>query len=273
MPFLLVLLTLSSLCFAEFENVTIKNLDLEYALPYGKGTLEKVNLGLSLMPATHPVEVHRTPETFELVTPFLDISWKKPWKFLHELESLSTTKSNFSLGGKVHSASAPYLMVRPKKRGEYKAENLTAICEGKSTGEIDIRLMEDCREKMSVRAKKVDVPNDFILYRILYDAPSVPREIDVPAYDLEISSKKGDFSLLFTFKYYVLARFRAYGHFQYENDHKTIAIRVDQVKFGYLTVTNFVMRRLQDMITNPNVKVDPPWIRIKVRQEDENRSN
>ena len=270
MPLLLVLLSLSSFCFAGFENITVKNLDLEYASPYGKGSLEKVTLGVSLLPQSYPIEVNKTPETFELITPFMDVSWMKPWKFVHELESLSTSKANFSLGGKVHSVNVPFLVARPKGRGEYRAENLVGSCEGKSTGEVDIRLMDDCREKMKVVAKKLDVPNDFILYRILYDAPQVPREVDVPAYDLELTSKKGDYALLFTFKYYVLARLRAYGHFQYENDHKTIAIRVDQVKFGYFTVTNFVMRRLKEIITNPNVKVDPPWIRINVRA-DENR--
>ncbi|WP_408096375.1 hypothetical protein ACJVC5_15155 [Peredibacter sp. HCB2-198] len=272
MPFLLVLLSLASFAFAGFDKATIKNLDFEYTAPYGKGTVEKVSLGFSLAPEVYPIEVNRTESSFELITPFLDVSWKNPWKFFHDLEMLSTNKLNLNVGGKKHTLTIPYISMRPKERGEYKAENVEASCEGSFAGKLDIRLFEDCREKMAVRAKKVDLPTDFILYRILYDAPSIPREIDVPAYDLEFTSSKGNYSLLFTFKYIFLARLRAYGHFQYENNYKTIAIRVDQVKFGYLPVTSFVMRRLKEINKNPNVTINPPWIRINVRN-DEGQSN
>lgn len=272
MPFLLVLLSLVSFAYAGFDKVSIKNLDFDYTAPHGKGTVEKVSLGFSLAPEVYPVEVNRTVDSFELMTPFLDVSWKNPWKFFHDLEAFSTDKLNLSVGGQKHTLTTPLLSMRPQDRGEYKAENVEASCQGNFVGKLDIRLFEDCREKMSVRAKRLEVPTDFILYRILHDAPSVPREIDVPAYDLEFNSNKGDYSLLFTFKYIFLARLRAYGHFQYENNYKTIAIRVDQVKFGYLPVTSFVLRRLKEINNNPNVTVNPPWIRINVRN-DEGQSN
>ncbi|WPU63316.1 hypothetical protein [Peredibacter starrii] len=272
MPLLLVLLSFVSFAFAGFDKVTIKNLELAYSAPHGKGTVEKVTLGFSLAPEIYPIEVNRTADSFELMTPFLDVAWRNPWKFFHDLEKLETRKFNLSAGGTKHTLSTPYLSMQPQERGEYKAENVSASCEGTFTGKLDIRLFEDCREKMNVVAKRFDVPTDFILYRILHDAPSVPREIDVPTYDLEFNSKKGDYSLFFTFKYIFLARLRAYGHFQYENNYKTIAIRVDQVKFGYLPVTSFVLRRLKEINTNPNVTVDPPWIRINVGN-DEGQSN
>lgn len=268
MPFLIVLLALSSFCFAGFEKVSIKNLDFEYASPYGKGTLEKVTLGHSMVQEKYPVEVNRMENSFELVTPFLDFSWNNPWKFVHELKALTTSGVNMNLGGEKHTLTADKVIATPKGRGEYRAESVSVTCEGKSTGELKGRLFEDCREKMSARAKRVDVPNDFILYRILFSAPPIPRELDIPAYDLEFTSKSGNFALLFTFQYYVFARLRAYGHFQYENDYKTIAIRVDQIKFGYIPVTSFVMRRLKEVITNPNVTVDPPWIRINVSDNE-----
>ncbi|MCE9500261.1 MAG: hypothetical protein K8R21_07165, partial [Leptospira sp.] len=54
------------------------------------------------------------------------------------------------------------------------------------------------------------------------------------------------------------------GHAQFENDGKTFAIRVDEIKFGILPITNTVLSEMQARIKDPKVKIDPPWIRITV---------
>lgn len=273
---LLLILTIFSInAFAGFDKLTVQNLDLEYLGPYGKGTVERVGIGMSLATEPYDIEINRTDEAFELTSPYLDFTWNDPLKFIHDIEKLTAKKLSASLGSKKsHFVEADYLMVQPKGRGQYIAEKLKGNCEGIATGTFQMRMMDDCRNKMDITIKRVDVPVDFILFRVLEDLPRMPApEMDFPGDNIVVSVKEGDYAFQIYIKYWFYAGLRSWGHVQYENDYKTVAIRVDQIKFGYLNVTKLVMKKLQEVVTSPNVKVDPPWIRINIEGLNETQSH
>lgn len=273
MPLLLILLTFSVLSFsADFKRISIDNLDLEYSAPHGKGTVDKVGIGFSLLKGAYPAEVTKTDNAFVVTSPFVDLTWENPWKFVYDLEHLSTQKTSLKLGQKEHFVKSDFLSVTPDKRGVYKLSNIEAQCKGASEDkEFQIRLMEDCREEMKVTVKKLDIPTDFILYKVMTDFPQIHEEIDLPADDLVLTSKSGNFALSFYMKYVFYAGLRAWGNFHYEDNYNTIVIRVDQIRFGYLNVTNMMMKKLKDMVTSPNVKVEPPYIRVDISRNNESK--
>jgi len=43
-----------------------------------------------------------------------------------------------------------------------------------------------------------------------------------------------------------------------------------KLNYGIFNVTNFVMRRLQAVNRSPDIKIDPPWIRINIGTPNEN---
>ena len=269
---LLIALCLFSVdAFAKLEKLTIQNLDLEYVLPYGKGTVDRVGIGISLAPENFNIEVHRLSDSFAVTSPYLDFSWINPLSFFHNMEEISARKTNVSLGGlKVHFLESESLMFRPEGRGNYKVQDVRGNCEGEATGHFERRLMEDCRTKMDLTIKKIDIPTDFILYKLSEDLPEVDMaEADIPGDNIIFSSRNGDFALQVYVKFWIRAGLRAWGHVQYENDHKTIAVRIDKVKYGILPVTNLVMKKLKEIIKSPNVSVEPPWIRINLEGSDE----
>jgi hypothetical protein len=260
--------------FAGLEKVTLQNLDLDYALPFGKGTVERVGIGMSLAADPYAIEVHRLTDSFEITSPYLDFSWSGPNKLLHDLEKLQTKKASASLGStKQHFIESEFLLFRPKARGDYQAHHIKGSCEGESSGKFQLRLMQDCRNKMDLTIEKIDFPTDFIIYKIIEDLPPVVTEEDVPGDHVILSSREGNYALQVYVKYWIRAGLRSWGHVQFENDNKTVAIRVDKVKFGYLTVTGLVMRKLKELITNPDITVDPPWIRINLEGTDETKSH
>ena len=165
-------------------------------------------------------------------------------------------------------------MLQPKARGQYIADKIKGNCEGIATGTFQMRIMNDCRNKMDLTIKKIDVPTNFILFRLLEDFPPTPApEMDFPGDNIVLSVKEGDYVLQIYLKYWFYAGLRSWGHVQYENNYKTVAIRVDQIKFGYLNVTKLVMNKLKEVVTNPNLKVDPPWIRINIEGLNETQSH
>ena len=267
---LLLFFTYFSQAQAGFEKLSVKNLNLSYSAPYGEGTLDKVGLGYSLKDVQVPyaISLEKKENAFEVTSSFLDFTWMKPYRFFYHLEKLKTVKTDFSLGGSQHALESSELRLVPEGRGEYIARKVKASCLGTAQGEFKVRVLEDCRTRLDATIERVEVPSDFFLYRILYDLPRTTG-VDIPADNFVLKANDGNFHLQLYIKYYVYAGLRATGHFQYEDDYQTLAIKVNQIKFGYLTVTNFVMNRLREIITSPDVKVDPPWIRINIGTPNE----
>ena len=265
MHYILILLALTSnFSYAGIKKLHIEGLNFDYKAPEGTGTVKKINLGFSLAPAEYGVKVVKTSDSFELTSDFIDVSWQNPWPFLYELEMGQVKNTTIKVGNNNHSLTSDEFVLRPDDRGDYKAQKVTASCLGTGTGELDKMLLEDCRTKMDASIKRVDVPVDFILYKVLPELPAPSSEIDLPADDFKFTSRNGNFNLAFYVKYYFYAGLRTHGHFHYENDYKTIVIRVDQIRFGYLSVTNLVMKRLKEIVKSPNIKIEPPFIRINL---------
>ena len=271
--FLLTLL-LSSSAFASFEKLNVKNLDLDYKAPHGAGTVEKVGIGMSLGPVAFPVEINRTENAFELTSPYVDFTWYKPLKFIYDVQELVTKSTSTALGTDVHFVESDYLMVKPGKGGEYKAEKLKLTCDGDAKGTFEERLMEDCRTNLDLTIKKIDVPVDFFLVRLLESFPQFPAPDtdDMPGDNVIATVKNGEFYLQVYIKYVFRAGLRAWGHLQYENNRKVVALRIDTIKFGYLNITSLAMKKLQEVIKSPDVKIDPPWIRINIEKIHDTQS-
>lgn len=258
-------LSFFNMAHAGVDSLSVKNLDLSYQRPYGKGQVEKASLGLSLYEGPYPVEVYRTDDALKLESPFFNLFWNSPMEFFHNMENLEGKKMNLSIGKLHHTAEALHLTAGPAGQGEYKFDHVSMECKGSSLSkELQTRLIEDCREEMTLVAKRVDVPTDFILVDLLGKLPKGPLEMDAPADHLRLTSDKGDFSLVFYLKYYIYAGLRAWGHMSFEDNNKMMVIRVDKIKFGFLSVTQIVMNELERRVDHPSVKVEPPYIKIEL---------
>lgn len=271
--FIAAFFTLSMNSMAGFEKVFVQNLDLDYSAPSGRGMVEKVGIGLNFASVPYPIEITRTEETFEIFSPYLEFSWKNPSRFIYDIEAFSVKRTSAGIGMKIQSIESDYLMMKPKGRGEYKAENIRGICDGGSSGTFGERVLEDCRRSMELSIKKVMIPTDFILYKLVEDLPSDPdpREVNLPGEDILLKMKDGDFYFQIYVKYWLRAGLRVWGKLQYEDNLNTIAIRVDEIKFGIIPVTTLVMKKLKEINNNTNVTIDPPWIRIRPAGLNENK--
>lgn len=271
--FLFLLALISSQSFAGFEKISVKNLNLSYQAPHGEGTLDKVGLGYSLKAAQVPyrISIERTTDRFEVTSDFLDFTWINPYKFFYNLEQFSTKEMDFSIGEKSHFLKTEEVTLIPKGRGNYLGNKVNIHCEGSASGDLKVRVLEDCRNKLDATIKRIEVPADFVLYQILYDVPRVPTEADIPGDNFVLGVRQGQFNMQLYIKYYVYAGLRAYGAFHYEDNYETLAIKVNQIKFGFLNVTNFVMRRLQAVVKSPDVVIDPPWIKINIGRPNEDK--
>lgn len=265
---LLIILFTTTSAFAGLDRLNIQNLNMDYSKPYGKGDVEKISIGFSTKSETsgpYPVEIHRTDKNLELKSPFVDITWNGPWAFFHNLEQMSASKVNASFGKREHSATLETASLTPEKQGVFKLNKIKAACNGKSLEmRVENRLLDDCREKLEVTVASLDVPVDFFMSQIVAQYPQEElRPEERPLDSLKLTSYKGDFSMVVYTRVVFYAGLRAWGHVSYEDNHTTIVIRIDQVKFGYLPITSVVLKELRNRIKHPNVTITGNIIRIK----------
>jgi hypothetical protein len=245
---------------AEFERILIQNLDLSYLAPMGKGTVEKVGIGMSLASVPYEVVVERTDHSFELTSPYVDFSWEKPLAFIYDLKAIETKKLNMKLGGESpHFIEADSLLLKTGENQLIKASQLKAKCQGLTRAEFEIRLLEDCTQQMELTIKKIEIPINKEFMRSL---PKITKSSNVSSDNVRFKMNQGSFSLDFFMNYILTATLRSRGKMHFEDEYKTLVIKIDDIKFGPFRVTQTVMKKLKEMIKDPRIKVTPPFIRI-----------
>jgi len=265
MSYVLFVFLLLSSAYASLEKIHIKNLDLDYVIPHGTGVMEKLSIGVSTFKAgTYPVEIFRRDKTFEITSQFVDFEWLNPLAFVHDLQKANTQKLSLDLDYKTASMTAESLIVTPKTDKEFTLNLVDFKCEGLSVHEDPLdRLKEDCLLSLKARASYLELPFE-VMKSVGDELPDEETEagLEMPASDFLLNVEKGDFYSHVRIKYLIRAYLKLWGHVQYENEGKTLAVRVDSIKFGVLPVTTLVMNTLRREINSPAVKIDPPWIRI-----------
>jgi hypothetical protein len=257
------LFMMGPLAASGLEKIAIQNLDLDYQSPYGKGEFEKLQIGLSLINPRYQVEVHRQPDAFLLETAFVDFTWYQPLAFLHEMQNLTARKLSARGDRKEHFAKADSLHFTPQGSGEVALLEIDLRCKGHSKEkQLENRIMEDCRHNMAGTIGKVEVPLGVAAPAIFKSLPDIPQEMDSSVWAIYLNMEQGEFYLSFWVPSWFRARLHSWGSVHYENNFRTIVIKVDRIRYGYLPVTSIVMRELQNSIKHPKVKIDPPWIRI-----------
>jgi hypothetical protein len=253
--------------FAGLDRMILENLNANYEKPYGRGEIDKVNIGFSAQNlAPYQVEIFRKEKTFEIKSTFVDMIWNDPWSIVHDVENFSVTKANASFGKKDHSVDSERVTVAPPGLGTFELETIKLSCQGTSTDEkLENRLMDDCRKKLELTVSKLEIPIDFFMSQIVADYPQEPLSLkDRPADNFNLTVNEGDFSFLVYTRVVFYAGLRAWGNISYENNRKTIIIRIDQIKFGYVSITPIVMRELARRIKHPNVIVSGNYIIINL---------
>lgn len=271
----MVLMTATTTFAGGLDRLTIQDLNVDYQKPYGKGDVEKISIGFSakaadapVLSGPYPVEIFRKDTTLELTSPFVDIVWNDPWHFVHDMDILQTSGVFASFGKREHTANLKSASLAFKGQEPFKVNDLSLRCVGESTErQIEDRLMDDCRESLKLTIDTLDVPIDFFMAKLVNDLPpQEPMKVDERPMDgLILTSGKGDFSLVVYTRVVFYAGVRAWGHVSYEDNHSTIVVKINQIKFGYLHITSLVMKELKKRLKHPGVTITGNTIKVKIK--------
>jgi hypothetical protein len=269
MKFLLtiVFILISPTSYADLEKIMIQNLDLDYTSPVGKGEFEKLSFGVSLKDEhKYPVDIYRRDDSFDVVSHLIEFQWKKPLAFVHNLKEAKIEKLNLKLDRGQHYLRGNKTSFVSPQDIQFLFHRYDIECNGASQNSDPlIRLMYDCREKMRVNIDYTDIPTVF--FRALSEElPAYDEDptMQIPASDFLLNIDQGELYSSVRVKYIIRAYLRIWGFTQYENNGQTLAIRIDQIKFGIVPVTSLVMDLIRRQVNHPDISINPPWIRIKL---------
>jgi hypothetical protein len=252
---------------AGVEKLTVTKLDFDYVAPAGAGAVERVGVGLGIGPGPYPLQVVRTGEGFEIGTPFADVTWLRPLKLAYEARAFAAREVSAALGTRPHVVAGKLLAVTTAAGNEYRAGELRGSCAGTATGRFERRLLEDCRTKMTLAARTLELPDDFILSNIISRLPLPAADARaIPVNNLSLAVEDGRFALELYLKLVFRAGHRLRGDLGYEDGYKTLVLRIDEVRFGELSVTNLFLRALRELGQSDDVTVSPPFVRINLEK-------
>ncbi len=263
MTILFLLFSFINLSFADLDLMKMENLSANYTKPYGKGEVEKVNIDFSSpLYGPYPVEIFRQENSFKVESPFVTFNWLKPWSFVHNAEHFSVNKLNVSFGKKDHSANMETFNFSLEKMGPFALNKVIASCRGNSTQErVENRVIDDCLKSAEVTVNELDVPVDFFISELVSNLSEQPLpESARPADNLKLTLKDGDFSFMVYTRVIFYAGLRAWGNVSLQNNRKSVVIRIDQIRFGYVPITAIVMKELAKRNRNPDVIINDRYI-------------
>lgn len=260
---LLLLFSLFSVSsFAGLNQVRIQDLNVDYVSPRGSGDFVRFSIDLSFLAQSFPLEIEKEEGSYVLRTPMADLTWSRPGEFLLGIEGLRARKVSADLGKNHHTISGEELALKLGEEGEFKLKGLKAECTGDSEdASLDRRLLEDCRERLLLSTLRAEIPGDFILH-------DIHMPLDEPLEGFYLTSHKGDAFMYFRTRIVVKAGLRAWGKIYYEENLGVAVIKVNLIRFGIIPVTSVVMNELKKRVKGPNVVVNPPYIRIKLRHHE-----
>ncbi len=140
---------------------------------------------------------------------------------------------------------------------------MLATCEGASVSqELEIRLIEDCYQSSRLTVKDFFLPlGTVIIGGMIENLPDqTDEDIQTIPNDIEWNSTKGDFNFALKVKLLVKSRVKAHGHWSVDLMKKQLTLRLDEVKFGILPVTDIAFKELKKRIKDPRVVIDNPYI-------------
>ncbi len=259
-----LILLCSFLAHADLKSIETKNLNFYYIFPQGYGELEQLNIGIQRKTSS-PVafEITALRPGFSIILPFFQLHWNGEEKLLESVKELKVKSSQIVLNKNRHSAKLEEVELSHEILEKMSMRNLEAYCEGISVAQdLGVRLVDDCLLNSKMTIKEFYLPIGRVIIGEMIEGLPDQSDEDISSvpYDVEWKSENGNFNLAAKVKLLVKSRVKIRGKWSVDHQNKILSLRLDEAKFGILTITDLVFKTLQDRIDDPKLEIKKPYI-------------
>lgn len=260
----LLILMCSFLAQAELKSIEAKNLNFYYIFPQGYGEIERLKIGLKKQAAA-PVafEILALLPGFSIELPFFQLEWNGEVALLEQVKDLKVKSSHIVLNKSKHEAILDEVELTHQLLQKMSMRSLEASCEGISVAQdLGVRLVEDCLQNSKMTIKEFYLPlGRVIIGDMIEGMPDRSDEdIQLIPHDVEWISNQGNFSLAAKVKLLVKSRVKIKGNWNVDQEKKVLTVRLDEVKFGIMPMTDLAFKELSERLKDPKFEVKKPYI-------------
>lgn len=246
----LAALVLPSLSFAQIKDVHVKNFNLNYQDPSGKGHASHFDYSLPSKKALQEeqtVEVIKDGSDFHLTltgTETKNITVDRAPAFLTEAQTINLDNLNLSVDQKLALSLSDGQFV--SATGALELQNFGLNCNRSlKQAELADQALVGCIESMTLTASKWS-----------------SKDLGIKAVKLNIS--QGSLTLSAEVKAQISGTARGKGSISYNPATGIVAVKLSEVKFGIIGVTGQVFDALKKSESD-KLKVERPWIYYKIK--------
>lgn len=218
-------------------------------------------------PIPQSVYLYRQGDDVQIETGFATLAWHKVPQWMTVDLDLAATDMKLKLGyAPSHEITAKSITVSKPSIGVAKVTDLKVLCTPLAGEAAQFeKILAQCLNNSVITAAEMDIPTLKELWADALDDQNF-NAVDMQrvAGELNIKINKGIFNFVVKNKVLALpAHIRGTGQIQL-SDKNVARVRIDQVYFGKLNITRFVLPMASVLLSGPEFKVQAPYIYIQL---------
>lgn len=242
MFFALVLVSMTAK--AQTDTLYVSNFNFDYTNPQGRGSAENLGSKSSLRAAVDLL-VDRVDREFKL-TVLGDheavYDFKNAPDFMVDAERMAIRSFNLNLVKERLNASLAAGTFESRK-DNLRLDGLSLDCARASEESTTVdQLLQGCTQALTFKLSKFVSSESISAFEEVLDLPR-GGSVQVSSLELKIRSKK--FDLSGEVRAQVSGKVKASGQMSYESQRGQLAIKISEVKFGFLNITSKVFDELK----------------------------
>jgi len=260
------LLFSASISAAQLE---IKNFSFNYQDPQGQGVAENFDYRLKKMLAPSEIAVEKVDNKFIfkssgtinqefVLSNAPDIMLDAHNMLVKKLNLYVNSKLDFSLDSASFNSSDDHLQL----------SRMTLICsrDMKET-KVEDQVLQGCISQLKLATSNLSSKSLVINQMIssLIESSPIPKRPDVNIENLDLRIASGRYELSAMVKAQISGRLKSHGNVSYESSKKLMAIKISEVKFTFLDITDEVFDELKKN-ESERMKVKKPFIYLNLNQ-------
>ncbi len=257
---------------APVQTIQVADFNFTYKDPTGTGTAKAFSRSF-LGDQKLDVTVDRIDQAFRIVASGAEsqeFTFSNAPGFLVNAQTMNVSGFNLSLAQKLTASLG--LGVFNSAEDNLRLENLLVECSRKTdNSEVLDQLIQGCFEKLSLKAGRfnsaaVDAVVPAALHSILSDVSSVKPNPKAPfqisSLDLRITG--GKYNLVTEVRAQISGKVTSSGTASYDQAKGVLALRISEVKFGFLNITSRVFDELKKNESD-KLTVKAPFVYYSLR--------
>jgi len=249
---------------AQMDSLYVSNLNFDYTNPQGRGSVDAFGSKKSLR-ASLDLLVDRVDRDFKLTVmgdheAVYDL--KDAPDFMVEAERMSIKSFNLHLAKERLSVSLLSGNFESRK-DNLRLDNMSLECPRAMEESTTLdQLVQGCTQALTFKLSKFVSADSFSGLEEVLEIPLTGGSVQVNAVELKIKNKK--FDLLAEVRAQVSGKVKALGQMSYDSQKGQLAIKISEVKFGFLNITSKVFDELKKNESD-RLRVKEPYVYYQLK--------